>query len=85
MEMPQQTEDWYRALQGTPSKMGVLEGHNQDLNCDCGSELHTMQYLLQCPLLEQVCTAKDLAAHNDTGSAMFGATFNLVIICVGLP
>ena len=25
-----------------------------------------MQHLLQCPLLEQVCTAEDLAAYNDT-------------------
>ena len=28
--------------------------------------VNTMQYLLQCPLLEQVCTAEDLAAYNDT-------------------
>ena len=26
MEMPQQTEDWHRALQGTPLQMGILEG-----------------------------------------------------------
>ena len=28
MEMPQETEDWYRALQGTctPPQMGILEG-----------------------------------------------------------
>ena len=29
----------------------------QELNLECGSEPHTMQHLLQCPLLEQVCTA----------------------------
>ena len=46
-------------------KWGCLKD-NQDLNCECGSEPHTMQHLLQCPLLEQVCTAKDLAAYNDT-------------------
>ena len=43
-------------------KWGYLKD-NQDLNCNCGSELHTMQHLLQCPLLEQVCTAE---AYNDT-------------------
>ena len=46
-------------------KWGYLKD-NQDLNWDCGSELHTMQHLLQCPLLEQVCTAEDLTAYNDT-------------------
>ena len=36
-------------------KLGYLKD-TQDLilNCDCGTEPHTMQHLLQCPLLEQV-------------------------------
>ena len=45
--------------------MGILE-RQQDLNGDYGSEPHTMQHLLQYPMLEQVCTAEDLAAYNDT-------------------
>ena len=42
-------------------------GHtdNDDLDYDCGSESQTMQHLLRCPLLEQVCSADDLATHND--------------------
>ena len=39
---------------------------NQDLNCECGTEPHIMQHLLQCPLLEQVCTAEDLAVYDKT-------------------
>ena len=40
-------------------KWGYLSD-NQDLNCLCGTEPHTMQHLLQCDLLAQVCTAQDL-------------------------
>ena len=67
MEMPLQTEDWQRALQCTVllHRWGHLKD-NQDLNFECGSELHTIQHLLQCPLLKQVCTAKKLATNNDT-------------------
>ena len=72
MEMPQQTEDWHRALQGTPPQMGILEGQLR-------SKLwlwlwaHTMQHLLQCPLLEQVCTPEDLAAyHKNVFSTLAG-------------
>ena len=64
MVMPQQTEDWHRALQGTPPQMGILEGQPRS-KLYCGSELHTMQHLLQCHSLEQVCTAEDLAAYNN--------------------
>ena len=46
-------------------KWGYLN-NNKQLNCECGTEPHTMQHSLQCPLLVQVCIAEDLAAYNDT-------------------
>ena len=55
MEMPQQTEVLLHKR--------VYLKDNQGLNCECGSERHTMQHLLQCHLLEQHCIAEDLAAQ----------------------
>ena len=43
----------------TLAKWGHL--NNGDTVCDCGTEPQTMQHLLICPLLEQPCTASDLA------------------------
>ena len=37
---------------------------NDDMTCVCGLEPQTMEHLLRCPLLEQVCDAKDLAELN---------------------
>ena len=61
-------------------KWGYLKD-DQDLNCDCGSELHTMQHLLQCPLLEQVCTAEDLAAYNDTAQKCSALAEQYLMLC----
>ena len=41
-------------------------GDNSYLKCECGTEPQTTQHLLECPLLEQTCTARDLAGYNDT-------------------
>ena len=41
-------------------RWGYLDDSN--LNCECGTEPEAMQHLLECPLLEQICTARDLAA-----------------------
>ena len=41
-------------------------GDNSDLKCECGTEPQTIQHLLECPLLEQTCTARDLAYYYDT-------------------
>ena len=37
---------------------------SSDLSCECGTEPHTMQHLLEGPLLKQICTARDLTAYN---------------------
>ena len=58
-------------------KWGYLQD-NQDLNCDCGSEPQTMEHLLQCPLLEQACTAEDLAAYNDTAHKCVQHYLNII-------
>ena len=64
MEMPQQTEDWHRALQGTPPQMGILEGQPR-------SKLWLALSPIPCSIYSSVlCWSKyaqlDLAAYNDT-------------------
>ena len=49
----------------TLSKWGYL--NDRDAVRDCGTEPQTMQHLLTCPLLEQPCTASDLAEFNCKG------------------
>ena len=49
----------------TLCKWGYL--NDNDAVCDCGTEPQTMQHLLSCPLLEQPCTAADLAEFNENG------------------
>lgn len=49
----------------TLAKWGYL--NDGDVVCDCGIEPQTMQHLLICPLLEQPCTASDLAEFNEKG------------------
>lgn len=49
----------------TLSKWGYL--NDRDAVCNCGTEPQTMQHLLTCPLLEQPCTASDLAEFNFKG------------------
>ena len=44
-------------------KWGYLKD-SQDLNCECGSKLHTMHHLIQCPLLEQVSTTEDCTVQK---------------------
>ena len=48
--------DWHRPLQGTPPQTGILEWQPRSKPW---MQLHIMQHLLQCPLLEQECTAED--------------------------
>ena len=45
-------------------KWGYLDTA-EDVTCDCRTAPQTMQHLLQCPVLEQVCTADDLAVYNE--------------------
>ena len=45
-------------------KWGYLDTA-EDVICDCRTAPQTMQHLLQCPVLEQVCTADDLAVYNE--------------------
>ena len=50
-------------------KWGYLDTA-EDVTCDCRTAPQTMQHLLQCPVLEQVCTADDLAVHNENAQKM---------------
>ena len=39
-----------------------------------------MRYLPRCPLLEQVCTAEDLAAYNDTAQKCVQHWLNSILM-----
>ena len=47
----------------TLQEWGYLK--DADVTCVCRSEPQTMDHLLKCPLLNQECTAEDLAEFND--------------------